>query len=321
MFARRAAFTIVELLVVIALIGILVAILLPAVQAAHEAGRRAHCTNNLKQLALAIHHYHDTYGSFPPGNVTHSPGICYGGPPGSAGYPSEDGANWCLSILQHLDQASLFEQYDFDDFNEAPQNRTVREAYLPVFVCPSDQGTQDLHVPGTGPACSFALNLNYQPGSYRAVAGRSDGIRFLDSAELGDFSREDRGAIHTVGVQGFTTESFKHVRDGTSQTLLLGESTTRTTPAFRTFWAYSYSHYSLSTVTPQSRILMGDYEACKDAGGYGGSLPCRRGWGSFHPDVIHYAMCDASVRAISTTIDMKVLEAMATIEGGEVKPQ
>ncbi|MBX3411659.1 MAG: DUF1559 domain-containing protein [Pirellulales bacterium] len=314
---RRSALTLVELLVVIAIVSALMALLLPAVQSAREAGRRAQCANNLRQIGLAVHQYHEVVGTFPPGNVTHTAGICYGGAAGSAGYPSQDGANWCLAILPFLEQQPLYRQYDFDDFNEAPQNRVVRETRIPVFGCASDVGRDELGVPGSGPAGSFALNLPYRAGSYRAVSGRSDGIRFLDSAELGEFPRASRGAMHTVGVLGFSTESFAHVRDGTSQTLLVGESITRTTPSFRTFWAYSYAHYSLSAVTPQSRSLWGDYEACKQAGGTGTSLPCRRGWGSYHPGVLPFVFCDASVRPISIQIEMQVLAAMATIDGGE----
>ena len=94
---------------------------------------------------------------------------------------------------------------------------------------------------------------------------------------------------------------------------MLGESCTRTNLGLRTFWAYAYTHYSLSSVTAQPLTLLGDYDACKAAGGHGGPLACRRGWGSMHPGVIHFALCDASARAIDIDVDMKVLEAMSTI--------
>ncbi|MEZ6069085.1 MAG: DUF1559 domain-containing protein [Pirellulales bacterium] len=139
----------------------------------------------------------------------------------------------------------------------------------------------------------------------------------MDSAELGKYPRDYRGAIHTVGVQQFTSEGFHHVRDGLSNTLLVGESTTRSSPSMRTFWAYSYAHYSLSSVSTQRRTLMGDYDACVASGGYGGSLPCRRGWGSLHAGVINFVFCDASVHPINVDVDMEVLAAMATIDGGE----
>lgn len=316
---RRNAITLIELLVVIAIVGMLVALLLPAVQYARAAGYRSQCQNNLRQIGMAIQQYVAKLGTFPPGNVTRSAGICYGGAAGANGYPSEDGANWCLSILPYLDQRPLFDAYDFDDFNEATQNREVRETSLPVFVCPADLSADNLLVPASGPACSFALNLPYRPGSYRAVSGRSNGLRFLDSSELGDYPKHDRGAIHTIGVRDFKCETLAHVRDGLSHTLLVGESTTRTSPVFRTFWAYSYAHYSLSAVTPQRRTLLGDYDQCKATAGKGASLPCRRGWGSLHGDVFYFAYCDGSAKAITTAVDLELLAGMATIDGHEMQ--
>ncbi|GIW92533.1 MAG: hypothetical protein KatS3mg110_0574 [Pirellulaceae bacterium] len=100
---RRKGFTLVELLVVIAIIGILVSLLLPAVQAAREASRRMACSNNLKQLALAVHNYHDTYKVFPPGGIT--PGPCCSTP--SAG-------TWTLFILPFLEQQTVADQYNFN---------------------------------------------------------------------------------------------------------------------------------------------------------------------------------------------------------------
>ncbi|HEY1603230.1 MAG TPA: DUF1559 domain-containing protein [Pirellulales bacterium] len=311
--------TLVEVLVVIAIVGLLVALLLPAVQAARESARGSSCANNLKQLGLAIAAYHDAYGSFPPGNVTKTAGICYGdGQSGGTGWPSDDGANWCLSILNFLEQDGLFSAYDFDDFNEASQNRAVREAIVPTYVCPSDIGTDELSVPASGPACAGALNLSYRPGSYRAVSGASDGISFLDSAQLGTYVRTNRGAIHTIGVLKYTTENYRDVTDGLSNTLLVGEYAKSTNVSFRTFWAYAYAHYSLSAVTPQSRIMSGDYDLCSAIADTGGSMPCRRGWGSFHLGGVNFLLCDGSVRLIAPQVNMQLLAAMATIAGGEL---
>jgi len=118
-FLGAGGFTLVELLVVIAIIGILIALLLPAVQAAREAARRAQCQNNLKQIALALHNYHQAVGSFPPGKITE--GRCCDRP---------SMITWTISILPYLEQQALYDRYDQTKFNEDPANQFVREAMV-----------------------------------------------------------------------------------------------------------------------------------------------------------------------------------------------
>ncbi|MBN1591084.1 MAG: DUF1559 domain-containing protein, partial [Pirellulales bacterium] len=305
----------VELLVVIAIIGILVALLLPAVQAAREAARRMQCANNLKQIGLAVHAYHVARGQFPAGNVLKQAGYCPGETPNVR---LDSGANWLLAILPYVEENPLADQYDFDAYNEAAINRQARETFVPIYACPSDLEPDQVSVPAVGPASAYLLNLPYMPGSYRAVSGRSDGWRFLDSSELTSYASSWRGPIHAVGVYGFQNERIRDVRDGLSQTLLAGESTTRTNRPWRTFWAYSYAYFSVSAVAPQNRILLGDYDACLAAGGTGHDLPCKRGWGGFHAGGLHFLCCDGSVHFIDSSIDMELLAQLATIDGEEV---
>ncbi|MBN1911384.1 MAG: DUF1559 domain-containing protein [Pirellulales bacterium] len=309
--------TLIELLVVVAIIGVLMALLLPAVQAAREAARRAHCANNLKQIALAVHAYHGSHGRFPPGNVVGEAGSC----PGAQGNVRlEDRANWLLAILPYLEQNVVWQGYDSEAYNAGEPNRIICQTYIPTYTCPSDLDADQLAIPASGPAAAHRLNLPYMPGSYRAVTGRSDGWRFLDSSELTSYPDAWRGPIHMIGAFGFKAERIRDVLDGTSQTLLAGESTTRTRPGWRTFWAYSHAHFSLSAVTPQPRILWGDYDRClaaADSENPGRDGPCKRGWGSFHAGVVNFARCDGSVSPVSTSTDMDVLAALATIDGGE----
>jgi prepilin-type processing-associated H-X9-DG protein len=99
---------------------------------------------------------------------------------------------------------------------------------------------------------------------------------------------------------------------------MAGESTTKTSRAWRTFWAYSYAHFSLSAATPQERTLWGNYEACVAAGGAGKEKPCKRGWGGYHPQGMNFLLCDGAVRFLPTSIDMDLFANLATIEGGEI---
>jgi prepilin-type processing-associated H-X9-DG protein len=157
------------------------------------------------------------------------------------------------------------------------------------------------------------------PGSYRAVSGHSDdGDNYLDSEMMFSYQKKSRGAIHMVGVWGFHHEKVDYIRDGTSNTLMVGESTTRTNPRYRTFWAYPYAYYALSGVTNQSRTMLGDFDRCVELGGPGGDIPCKRGWGGTHPSGVNFGLCDGSVRFISRTVDMELLGRLATIAGGEV---
>ena len=103
---RRSAFSLVELLVVITIIGILIALLLPAVQAAREAARRMQCANNLKQIGLALHGYHTAIGSFPPGNINLGAGMCPGSAEPVISYSTQNG-NWMIAILPYIEQSAV----------------------------------------------------------------------------------------------------------------------------------------------------------------------------------------------------------------------
>ena len=308
-------FTLVELLVVIAIIGILVALLLPAVQAAREAARRMSCSNNLKQIGLAVHNYHAANRCFPPGNIIKEAGVC----PGSRPFESDDATCWLVSILPFVEQKALYDAYDFNAYNEGAPNQQVRETSVATYVCPSDVGTDKLMVPARGPASEVFGAVPYMPGSYRAVSGRSEGLRYLDSGEIASYPEPWRGPIHTVGVFGFTTEGFRDVQDGTTNTLLAGESTTKTGRGYRTFWAYSYAFYTMSAATTgQPRTFYADFDRCRDEGGTGKEKPCERGWGSFHAGGMNFALCDGSVRFLADSIDMELFAQLSTIGAGEV---
>jgi prepilin-type N-terminal cleavage/methylation domain-containing protein len=320
MSLRRSAFSLVELLVVMAIVGLLIALLLPAVQQAREAARRAHCTSNIRQIGLALHAYHAAWGSLPPGNFNDTANMC----PGMVrdeGLPTSDSmayGNWLIATLPYVEQNALFDRYDLRYHNDAPENQLVRETTVPVYACPSDCDVATRAIPAAGPA--YWTQVKYAPGCYRAVSGRSDdGLNFLDSETLllNDCHRTSRGPIHVVGIGHYATESFADIVDGLSSTLLVGESTTSSHVGYRTFWAYPYAFFSLSAAVAQSRTLWGDFDRCKTTGGTGGNRPCERQWGSFHPGGLNFVCCDGAVHWFSTGVDTTLLGNLATIDGGE----
>ena len=301
---RRNGFTLIELLVVIAIIGILIALLLPAVQQAREAARTMHCSNNLKQIGMACHNYHEVNSCFPPGGITE--GSCCG---------TRSGICWSISILPYLEHLSLFERYDSTAFNEAPVNKYVREARVAAYICPSEEGTDELDQPHSGPGSG----LLYRRGSYRAMTGRNamSGGGKWDEQDCSSLPRSWRGIMHHIGSppnRDLRTERMADVKDGLSNTLMVGESATHSQQRRRTFWAYTYTSYCLSAAYPDSATLLVDFERCCEITVCNN---CKRGWGSYHPEGLNFVSGDGSVHFISRQIDMQLYCALATIDNGE----
>ncbi len=316
---RGLGFTLVELLVVIAIIGILVALLLPAVQQAREAARRIQCSNNLKQLGLAVLSYESSSQSFPAGST--SAGASIQGPYFST---------WTLDILPHMEEQALYDLWDktaaIGDWRSV-RNTQLRETIVTGFLCPSDINTSVIMRPDSGPG-DF---LRWAPGSYRAMSGHSlgqEGDHYWDNPKAvlnqhEPFMNDDwQGAMHvTVRDPGvnrqFRTVKLRQVKDGTSKTFLVGEYQTLTSQRRRTFWAYAYTSYNQSSAFFESRTLIADFDKCEEIGG-GGAHTCKRGWGSMHGGV-QFVLCDGSVHSVSTDIDMDVFVSTATIKNSEVR--
>ncbi len=177
---RVNAFTLIELLVVIAIIAVLIGLLLPAVQKIREAANRMSCSNNLKQIGLALHNYHDSNGSFPPGQIhlcssTPGPGTAWNGEPALT--------NWGIELLPYIEQANLYQRYDKSfattvncsssatngKYQASPGNIAVLQTVVKTYLCPTDPNGTQLTIPYSG-----TLNQNGVPiagSSYAAMGG------------------------------------------------------------------------------------------------------------------------------------------------------
>ncbi len=238
--SQRKAFTLVELLVVITIIGILISLLLPAVQSAREAARRLQCSNNIKQLGLALNTYHTSWRRFPPSSVWKA-----GGTFSTANINGANSAqlfeNWVILILPQLDQAPLFNTFDLtqpitsntpNSAATTKNNQTARGTNLAVMLCPSDTYNRSLFNGSTSPSgqtSNFADG--WARGDYGANAalglmtsGGANG--FYDSADLTRSSGgwNGAGSRYIRGVMGANASlSIDGISDGASNTILVGE--------------------------------------------------------------------------------------------------
>ena len=264
---KRAGFTLVELLVVIAIIGILIALLLPAVQAAREAARRAQCSNNLKQIGLALHHYHDSYKSFCMGwMIDRDHGTPY------------SGWGWGVYLLPFLEQGPLFDQmdpnhnclYDVANNNLAPAiDRSILRTEIDGYRCPSD----DLDSPN--PNRDLACAGDYHVGTSNYVCSKGF---FSPSAWA---SRNNNGVLY-----GISDVRIAEIKDGTSYTVAAGE---RCAEHNSSHWPGPGGLGSGPAVAAEvSRPMNGTNNHC---------------FSSYHPGGANFLFCDGSVTLISENIE------------------
>ena len=297
---HRRGFTLIELLVVIAIIAILIALLLPAVQQAREAARRSQCRNNMKQLGLALHNYHDSHKVFPPnshGNATNLP----------------NGFSWRVMILPGIDQGPLYNQFNFALRITEPAHLVLAQTVLSVYLCPSDPTSgvkSDLHpnwcFPGnasaaTGTAstsvCDIAgttYDTTAAVTSYEGVAGLN-----VDSGPGGMFRRR----------QDFTVK-FRDMTDGTSNVLMVGENS----PSYNQFSAWAPSDSPIQTTHAiNSQTLTCGSTICQYSTTPQLPWPNNSAAQSFHEGGAHFLLGDGSVHFLSENMNITVYRQLAHI--------
>ncbi len=224
---QTRAFTLVELLVVIAIIGILIALLLPAVQSAREAARRLQCSNNLKQIGVALSAYEFTHGIFPPASQWNAADASK---LGSHNVNAFRGPNWAALILPYLEQQNLFDRIDQTQSIAAAANADFRGTQLSVMLCPSDpnnatpfNGTSTTRTSGLGDGWArgnYAVNGSLGAMNGETVCGIFGGIPNCAATAASGGWKENR----LRGVMGANVSlPMARIRDGASNTILVAE--------------------------------------------------------------------------------------------------
>lgn len=312
---RRNAFTLIELLVVIAIIAVLIGLLVPAVQRVREAAARTQCLNNLKQMGLALHNYHDANRKFPPGFSSQVLGPW---PGGSNDPVPETGPGWSLfaHMLPYLEQDSLHRSITFSLPITHPANAPARRTFVAVYICPSDTGPRLINITDSGnpPAdanppfvitdgavCSYAGVLGdgaYEQTPFTGIFHRNSQVRFADITD---------GTSNTVGIgertSQFSANSWVGVVPG--QETVYSQTAREYNPSLPSLRARP----AITAVLVHVRITSGAPNAFGNSPG---------SFASSHTGGAHFLNMDGSCRFISSSVSKPTYRALVTRNGGEV---
>jgi prepilin-type N-terminal cleavage/methylation domain-containing protein/prepilin-type processing-associated H-X9-DG protein len=286
----RPAFTLIELLVVIAIIGMLISLLLPAVQQAREAARRTQCTNNLKQIGLALHNYHDANKMLPPQVMADRLDALHV----STGFPA-GWWSWRARIFPFIDQSPVYAaagSLEDDAVIQMGHHRKIHETALAVNLCPSDP---------TSHQARYAFDAPWTGGPVNIAVANYFGCRGSTSAVPGDGVFPARN----VGV------AIRDITDGTSQTLMVGERGADD----NAYWGWAY------VGTGQDLDGFADFVLhCEEPFvlGVAGSADDLTHFWSMHTGGAYFLFCDGSVKFLSHSISTSTFKNLGSRNGQEV---
>ena len=322
---KQRAFTLVELLVVIAIIGILIALLLPAVQAAREAARRSQCLNNLKQIGVALHNYHDTHKCFPPGyqgDPRNNPSGC-----GTVDCPGTAttglGWGWGVFILPYQEQQALYDQLWVNGgqavcdhptgaqatlaFSGGRDQPALQRTILSAYSCPSAVD------PDLNYGREWASNNFYGKSNYKGVCG-------VDWNGVSTTSGHS-GIFRNIYVNGCAR--MRDVLDGSTNALAVGETFNNRqfipspdTPILPSFAAYYGGLWLGIASDTRAAGCVGQLAPAPSTYAVNGNSI--NAFGSLHPGGAQFCLADGSCRFISENADQDTIAALGTINDGEV---
>ncbi|MGE0759677.1 MAG: DUF1559 domain-containing protein [Pirellulaceae bacterium] len=288
---QHPGFTLVELLVVIAIIGVLVSLLLPAVQSAREAARRMSCSNNLKQLGIALHNYHDTNQKFPSNSF------------------DSNQLGWTVRILPFIENQNLFEKFDFTKLYNVAPNYDLGLTSVSTLLCPSSKSPR-ASLSNGGEAINGV-------GTFTTHFYGVMGPKGTNSRTGQTYPWTNAGSHGGFAGSGFfnltTTRNFAHITDGTSNTFALAEISWDDRRGLRTRYRLWPRGHRTNDWNACSKNLANQINTDQTA------VFNDQSFGSNHPGGCHFLMADASVQFVSQTIDFATYQGAASIDGGEAQ--
>jgi prepilin-type N-terminal cleavage/methylation domain-containing protein/prepilin-type processing-associated H-X9-DG protein len=303
--ARARGFSLIELLVVVTIIGILISLLLPAVQAAREAARRVQCLNNLKQMGLAVHSYHDTYQVFPRG--------------GAGVIDDEDAdvrAMWTLSwgaaILSGLDQLPLYDSLHQNKSYLDSSNLIPGQTVVPVFLCPSSPN-KDYLKPSRD---TLTSTTKYARTDYGGNYGERALRCYPKTNCQNNYGAGDASGRGVLLGSGERVVSMRDITDGSSQTILAGEAP----EGMHSIWIGFKNFFDQSAPINAHTSKTSPWQSCGPSSASSSGDFCDYGqeFGSYHAEGVQFVFVDGSVHFLSENLDIKTLASLLSRCGGEV---